>query len=142
MALENAKAKLAEARAAATNDPTGEKQEKAWCELADLGDPNPYRKEAQKGCAEVRSYTEQRKLLVAAMQRDWTEKVEPFLALQHRSAADKEKVAKAFLDAYGVLADRDEVLLASDFLKMGGYSKSELLALAKHRIEDKNYASA
>ena len=46
-ALETAKAKVEQAKAAKKDDYTGEKQAKAWCELSELPDPNPYRKEAE-----------------------------------------------------------------------------------------------
>lgn len=112
LALQAAKKMVEQARAASKNDPTGVKQEKAWCELAALTGPNPYRNEATKACTEVRTYVEQRKRLLAGMRRDWYEKVVPFMSLQHRSVEDKQKVMQAFVNAYGVLAEQALLELA------------------------------
>lgn len=111
-ALELAKAKVDEARRAAADDPTGEKQAAAWCAVVDLPDPNPYRKDAQRACSDARKYVEQRRRLVLAMQRDWDEKVVPFMSLRSRTVDEKRRVMSAFVNAYGMLDDRDEVIEA------------------------------
>jgi hypothetical protein len=121
--LQHAKRKVEAARRAGENDPTGTKQEKAWCELADLGDPNPYAAEARKACAQVRSYVEQRRRLVTAVQHDWEKTVVPFMGLPHRSVADKRKVMQAFVNAYGVLEERIEVTAGKTALAMLGRGK-------------------
>lgn len=109
LALQSAKRKVDAARAAGKNDPSGTKQEKAWCELAQLEEPNPYRKEANNACTQMRTYVEQRKRLVTAMVHDWEATVVPFMQLQHRSVADKKKVMNAFVNAYGMLDERAEI---------------------------------
>jgi formylglycine-generating enzyme required for sulfatase activity len=111
LALQSAKKKVDTAKGLRTNDPTGEKQEAAWCELAELGDPNPYRADARNACKQMRTFVEQRRRLVAAMERDW-ETVVGFVGLKSRTPADKAKVVAAFVKAYGALEERSEVALA------------------------------
>lgn len=113
LAMQNAKKKVEQAREASKSDPTGEKQKKAWCDLARLEDPNPYRTEAERACNQASSYVEQRRRLVSAMARDWREKVVPFMGLASRTVQDKRKVMDAFVRAYGVLEEQDPVTLAT-----------------------------
>ena len=109
LALQHAKQKVDGAKAAKKGDASGEKQEKAWCELAELGGPNPYRADARKACAQMRTFVEQRKRMVAAMEHDWEKTVVPFMGLASRKVADKQKVMAAFVSAYAVLGERHEV---------------------------------
>jgi hypothetical protein len=114
--LQRAKRKVEQAQAASKNDPTGEKQQKAWCELAELEDPNPYRKKAEKACTRATRYVEQRRRLVAAMNRDW-KKVYGFMKLRHRSIQDKKKVMAAFIRVYGMLSEQRPVKKAQEIYR-------------------------
>ncbi len=108
IALTEAKRKVEAAKAASKDDPSGEKQQKAWCELANLENPNPYREQAQEACSQASSYVEQRKRIVAAMDRDW-EKVEMMVSMQSYKPEDKKKALRAFARAYGVLKEQSRV---------------------------------
>lgn len=134
LTLQEAKRLLEQTRTAARSDPSGAKQEKVWCGLAALGDPNPYREEATKACAQARTYVEQRKRLVMAMQRDWYEKVVPFVDLQHRSIADKHEVVRAFVNAYDMLAERPELRHALDARRQLGNEILPRLIASSRRI--------
>jgi len=119
--LQEAKQQVEVARRAADNDITGLKQMSAWCQLAEMEDPNPYRKEAAKACSQATSYVEQRRRLVVAMDADW-ETVKGFMQLQHRSIDDKRKVVEALLEAYGFLTEQTPIqaaVLASKYLARG-----------------------
>jgi len=110
--LQSAKRKVESARSASQNDPTGEKQQKAWCELSEMEDPNPYRAEAEAACSQATSYVEQRRRLVIAMERDW-EKVKYLMGLQSYSVDDKKKVLRAFLRSYAVLSEQKPMRAAN-----------------------------
>ncbi|MCX4239413.1 SUMF1/EgtB/PvdO family nonheme iron enzyme [Paraliomyxa miuraensis] len=114
-----------------SGDPTGRKQAKAWCDLAELPDPNPHRERAHHACKEAQSFVEQRRHLVEAMRRDKAI-VEQFLELKHRGEDDKLEVLKSFLREYGQLSREPEViwvrqrkerLFSTGMTKVEGYHK-------------------
>ncbi|MBN1654528.1 MAG: caspase family protein [Deltaproteobacteria bacterium] len=111
-----AKEKVEAARAATKNDPTGEKQQKAWCDLSELEDPNPYRKIAETACSQATSFVEQRRRLVIAMERNWT-KVKYLIGLKSYSTEDKKRAIRSFLRSYGQLEEQGLVQTAATELK-------------------------
>ncbi len=117
LALERAKRRVEVARKAAADDPSGEKQRSAWCSLAQLASPNPYKKAAERACSQARVYVEQRKRLVKAMKRDWEEIVVPFLSLRHRTLDEKTRVVRAFVETYGALETHLELKSGAAALK-------------------------
>lgn len=89
----------------AQEDPkaTPERRVEAWCRLAALPEPNPYRAQAEELCARWRDHASALRTAEARMVRDY-EDVRLLLALRSVSIAAQERAVAGFLDAHAALS--------------------------------------